>query len=320
MTERRQAPIKAHSVGPVLLAGSTGTIGKAVGKCLEDDSFEVVRLVRATSIGDERLHGDETVLDLSDREAVRLKFEALRPSAIVSCIASRSGSSRDVWAVDHNMNANLLAAAEASGVQHFVLLSAICVQRPKLAFHHAKLAFEAKLMDSPVAHTIVRPTAFFKSLSGQIERVSSGKPFMVFGNGELTQCKPISDRDCARFIVDCLNMPERRGQILPIGGPGPAITMREQGALLFDLLGEEPRYRSLPVGMFDAAAAFFGLAESWSGWAAEKAEYARIARYYATESMLVWGSDDGEYSADATPEFGSDTLRDHYAHLLGLTT
>ncbi|RYE56062.1 MAG: hypothetical protein EOP18_04935, partial [Rhizobiaceae bacterium] len=36
-------------------------------------------------------------------------------------------------------------AAQRAGVGHFVLLSAICVQKPKLAFQQAKLAFEAAL-------------------------------------------------------------------------------------------------------------------------------------------------------------------------------
>jgi len=49
---------------------------------------------------------------------------------------------------------------------------------------------------------------------------------------------------------------------------------------------------------------------------AAKAELARIGRYYATESMLVWDSAAGRYDAAATPEFGSDRLEDHYAALL----
>ncbi|MEL7198373.1 MAG: NAD(P)H-binding protein [Pseudomonadota bacterium] len=301
---------------PVLLAGSTGTIGRAVAQCLVDDGYDLVRLVRRAQTGQSAALGREVVQDIADAGALQRQFEAIRPKAVISCIASRSGAPKDAWAVDHDANANLLAAAEAVGVEHFILLSAICVQKPRLAFQHAKLAFESKLIESSVEHTLVRPTAFFKSLSGQIERVRKGKPFMVFGNGELTRCKPISDRDCARFIVDCLGLPNRRGAILPIGGPGPAITMREQGALLFDALGREPHFRSVPVRMFSAFAGVLGLAEHWSDWAAEKAEYARIARYYATESMLVWDGERAEYSADATPEFGSDTLRDHYARLL----
>jgi divinyl chlorophyllide a 8-vinyl-reductase len=32
--------------------------------------------------------------------------------------------------------------------------------------------------------------------------------------------------------------------------------------------------------------------------------------------MLVWDAQAGRYDADATPEYGSDTLRDHYARVL----
>ena len=45
---------------------------------------------------------------------------------------------------------------------------------------------------------------------------------------------------------------------------------------------------------------------------ASKAELARIGRYYATESMLVWDRDRQCYSESDTPSFGSQTLQDHY--------
>jgi divinyl chlorophyllide a 8-vinyl-reductase len=102
---------------------------------------------------------------------------------------------------------NTLEAARAAGAKHFVLLSAICVQKPLLEFQRAKLKFEAALQvgmasahtplcicmlcqgrmhfQAPHRHTnaelrgmlqgagditysIVRPTAFFKSLAGQV--------------------------------------------------------------------------------------------------------------------------------------------------------
>ena len=49
---------------------------------------------------------------------------------------------------------------------------------------------------------------------------------------------------------------------------------------------------------------------------AAKAELARIGRYYATESMLVWDAAAGRYSAGDTPSTGSQTLGDFYADLL----
>ena len=239
-----------------------------------------------------------------------------RPVTVIPCIASRSGSPRDAQAVDCRANTNPLAAAQDAGAEHFILLSASCVQKPRLAFQHAKLAFESELIASPLDHTIVRPTAFFKSLSGQVAGGARGDRFMVFGNGELTRCKPISDRDCARFVADCVTDPARRNAILPIGGPGPANSMKEQGALLFQAAGREPRFQSIPPAMFKAVARLLSLGAPFSGGLAEKAEYARIAHYYATESMLVLDPETGQYSAAMTPEFGKDRLADHYKLML----
>ena len=64
--------------------------------------------------------------------------------------------------------------AEHIGIGRFVLVSAICVQRPRLAFQHAKLAFEAELAASQLDWTVLRPTALMKSLSGQLARVRPG--------------------------------------------------------------------------------------------------------------------------------------------------
>jgi divinyl chlorophyllide a 8-vinyl-reductase len=190
------------------------------------------------------------------------------------------------------------------------------VQRPKLEFQHAKLAFEKELITSGLIYSIVRPTAFFKSLSGQVERVKKGRPFLVFGDGSLTACKPISDRDIGEFLAGCLEKTERHNQILPIGGPGPAITPREQGEMLFELTRMTPRFRHVPVRLLDAIIAGLSLAGRVMPKLAEKAELARIGRYYATESMLLLDPATGRYNAAATPSTGSDTLKEHYRQLI----
>lgn len=285
----------------IVVAGASGTIGSSVAAALKSDGHSVLCLSRD---------------DFADASQLAQAVTAARPDTVISCIASRSGAPKDAEAVDFDANLALLKATESAGADHFILLSAICVQRPRLAFQHAKIAFERALKASQLDHTIIRPTAFFKSLSGQVGRVANGGKFFLFGDGELTRCKPISDGDLARFIADSVTDPARRNQVLPIGGPGPAISLREQGEMLFDLLGESPRFRSISPRMFTAAARVLTLGAPLSNWFAEKAEYARIAHYYATESMLVFDPVTGRYDADATPEFGSDTLREHYARMI----
>lgn len=84
--------------------------------------------------------------------------------AIISCMASRTGTKEDAWAIDYQAHLNILNAAKSAGIKQFILLSAICVQKPRLAFQYAKLEFEKALMESGLCYSIVRPTAFFKSL------------------------------------------------------------------------------------------------------------------------------------------------------------
>ena len=299
----------------VCVAGGTGTIGRAVVRNLAKRGHVVSCLSRRPDDGLAAI-AQVILADLSDTNVLGRTFGEGRFDAVISCIASRTGVPGDAWAVDHRANLNLLDAAKEAGIGHFVLLSAICVQKPLLAFQHAKLAFEAALAASGIRYSIVRPTAFFKSLSGQIERVKAGKPFLVFGNGELTACKPISDGDLAAYIAECLEHEERWNRVLPIGGPGPALTPRQQGEALFAMLGKEPRFRSVPLGLLDTIAGMLGLAGKVIPSLATKAELARIGRYYASESMLVLDPATGRYDADATPSTGSDTLFDHYRAVL----
>ena len=47
--------------------------------------------------------------------------------------------------IDYQATKNCLDVARASGTSHFVLLSAICVQKPELEFQRAKLRLENDL-------------------------------------------------------------------------------------------------------------------------------------------------------------------------------
>ena len=309
------------------MLGATGTIGRATVRALVRRGHEVVCFVRPRAGVGGRLAPDDSarllagasvrIGDVSDPASLaRDGFRRERFDTIVSCLASRTGAPRDAWAIDHSAHLHALAAARHAGVGQFVLLSAICVQKPLLAFQHAKLAFEQTLIESGLGYSIVRPTAYFKSLSGQIERVKQGKPFLVFGDGTLTACKPIGDDDLGDYLASCLTDPSRHQRVLPIGGPGEAITPRQQGEQLFALLGRPPRFKHVPVALLDIIIGGLATAGRVVPALAAKAELARIGRYYATESMLVLDPETGRYDAAATPSTGSETLFDFYAGLV----
>jgi divinyl chlorophyllide a 8-vinyl-reductase len=311
----------------VFVLGATGTIGRATVRALMHQGHEVVCFIRPRAGMRETLTQDETAQwlegalirhgDVNDPTSLKNQgFRDEKFDVVVSCLASRTGAPKDAWAIDYQAHVYALDCAKQAGVSQFVLLSAICVQKPSLAFQQAKLAFEKILMESGMTYSIVRPTAFFKSLSGQIERVRKGKPFLVFGDGTLTSCKPISDSDLGDYLADCLNDQTRHNRILPIGGPGAAITPREQGEKLFALLNKEVRFKHVPVAFLDVIIAVLSILGRVIPVLAAKAELARIGRYYATESMLVWDAQSGTYNALATPSTGTQTLFDYYADVV----
>ena len=310
----------ALPVKKVLLLGATGTIGRATARALVDAGHETVCVVRHGSAGHTLPMACQVrQMDVTDAKAIAHGISGERFDAVISCLASRTGVPGDAWSIDHGANMAALAAAKAASIPHFIVLSAICVQKPHLAFQHAKLAFEAVLKDSGLLWTIVRPTAFFKSLSGQVDRVNAGKPFMVFGDGRLTACKPISDRDLAVFLVACLTDADRQNRVIPIGGPGPAITPLDQATYLFDRLGRPSKITKVSPSLLSTVAGILGPLGMIAPTLAEKAALARIGHYYATESMLVWDEAAKRYDAGATPETGSDTLFRHYDRLIAGT-
>ena len=106
----------------------------------------------------------------------------------------------------------------------------------------------------------MRPTAFFKSVSGQLELLQQGWPFVMFGDGKICQCNPIAEQDLAAFMINCIEDSSKWNRILEIGGPDEGMTMKAQGDMIFSILGKQPKFWTAPIALFDAiinALAFF---------------------------------------------------------------
>ena len=150
---------RSHTPRRVFLLGATGTIGRATAPALVRRGHDVVCLVRPRAGVGDRLSRENSLRllegasvrfgDVTDATSLgRDGFRDERFDVLVSCLASRTGEPGDAWAIDHDAHVTALAAARGAGVTQVVLLSALCVQKPRLAFQHAKLAFEAVLIGS----------------------------------------------------------------------------------------------------------------------------------------------------------------------------
>ena len=295
----------------IFVAGATGYIGKNVVKSALEQNFDVIAATRKESAD----------FGLKDQNLTMIKISESDDSWIanlkdidvfISCLASRSGEPKDAHHVDFKLNNLLLEKAKSIECSQFILLSAICVQKPKLDFQFEKLAFEEKLRNSGLNFSIIRPTAYFKSLSGQIENIKKGKPYIYFGDGKLTQCNPISEQDLSLFILSCIRDKNKWKKLLPIGGPNQSLTPKNVGEMLFEIFEVTPKYRSFPTKILDVIGLFFLIGSPFSNWAKNKYELIKIAKYYATESMLVWDEDKMCYDPFKTPSTGKDTLEQYF--------
>lgn len=326
------APVAANVAGltgqtmKLVVFGGTGYIGRAAVQELAARGHSVVVCTRSNSgIGGKQTkedvqasfdgQGDITVVetDVTDPAALDKLYSSLEPPAqgAVCCLASRSGGRQDSFDIDYQATVNCVEASRKAGLEQFVLLSAVCVQRPLLAFQEAKLQAEADLCKEgeKMSYSIVRPTAFFKSLLGQVKGVQGGAPYVMFGDGTEVRCKPISEEDLASFMADCFWDPAKKNAILPIGGPGPALSFKEQGELLFSLVKQEPNFICVPYGVFDFVQGILDFIAGLFPSQSDLAEYGRIGRYYAEQSMLVLDPATGKYSEELTPSYGRTDLR-----------
>jgi divinyl chlorophyllide a 8-vinyl-reductase len=235
----------------VVVVGASGYIGKAVVRESVRRGYPTVAVVRdARNAKDEPKFAGATVVetDVTDPAALAA-FPAMAAGAVdvvISCLASRTGTKSDSFAIDYQATLNCLEAARAAGARHFVLLSAYCVKSAErrdpyaLQFQYAKKQFEEKLQAATgdVSHSIVRPTAFFKSVSGQLEVVESGAPFVYFdlGGGRSATCNPISEADLAVALVDTIADPTRKDKVWNLGGPDEGLSMEAQGKMLHGVL------------------------------------------------------------------------------------
>lgn len=301
----------------IFVAGSTGYIGKNVVKYALDNGFDVVTAKRHSDNKPGQLNKKLKVIKISNNDNNWIA-DLEKVDVIISCLASRTGEPKDAHLVDYKLNCLLLEKAKALKCSQFILLSAICVQKPRLAFQFEKLAFEEELKKSGLNFSIVRPTAYFKSLSGQIENIKKGKPYVYFGDGQITQCNPISEKDLSLYILSCIKDKTKWRKILPIGGPKQSITPKDIGKILFEIFEVSPKYKSFPTKLLDAIRLFLLLISPFSNWAKNKSELIKIAKYYATESMLIWDEKKECYDANMTPSTGKDTLRDYFYSIKNL--
>jgi uncharacterized protein YbjT (DUF2867 family) len=218
-----------------LVVGSTGLLGGMIARSLVEKG-KPVRVLARTGATD--IPGAEAVLaDLKDRASLDKACRGVK-TVITTANSAQRGGDDNVASVDVQGNINIIDAAKAAGVGHFIFISAAHVDEASpLPLFAAKARTERYLRDSGVPWTIVAPHAFmevwFPTLIGSA--LGAGKPVALVGGGTKRHSF-IAVGDVAAFAVACVDNPSALGQRLLLGGP-EALSFRDLAAKAGEIAG-----------------------------------------------------------------------------------
>jgi len=206
----------------ILIVTANSTLGSAVVRRLLAQGNPVRGLVRSPEKGEPpRELGAEVVIgDLRDPASLARACEGV--DQVVAAAHSLLGRGKDASKfVDLQGHKDLIDAAKAAGVQHFVYTSIYpCDGFDCVPFVRMKQEVERYLEASGLRHTIIRPTAFMEAHAEAL----IGKPILetgkvsLFGRGDNPRNFVAAD-DVARIVVKVLTDREMRGGVVDVGGP-----------------------------------------------------------------------------------------------------
>jgi len=207
-----------------LVVGSTGELGTAICRRLRDKGLSVRGLVRASSDPAKVSHlqslNVETVQgNLRDRATLDVACRGVE-TVISTATAMLSRQPDDtIQSVDQAGQIDLVDAAKAAGVVHFIYISYSKNLDADCPLTTAKRTVEQHLMQSGMGYTILRPSCFMEVwLSPIVGFDYLHAKATIYGSGN-NRLSWISRGDVAAFAVAALENPAARNTILELGGP-----------------------------------------------------------------------------------------------------
>jgi NADH dehydrogenase len=206
----------------VLIIGGTGTLGKELcHQLVAENSYKIAVLTREpkknglfTEGGIQLIKGDLT-------DAASLQTACKGMDIVIAAAHSLLGKGKySSEKVDDKGHRDLIDAAKAAGVQHFIYASAIgASQDSPIDFWRTKATIENYLKQSGLNYTILRGAAFMEFHVHEM----IGKPVLakgkatILGKGE-NPTNFVSVKDMAQYAVLSLKNDELKNKTLEIGG------------------------------------------------------------------------------------------------------
>lgn len=203
-----------------LVTGATGGLGKRVMRLLQSQEQPVRAFVRLTSrYGEFEQRGAEVFIgDLLQERDIQKSCQGV--DFVISTHGTNASGRGTAQEIDYRANIDLIDAAKAAGVKHFVFISVLGVDRgyEDAPVFKAKWAVEQYLKASGLNYTILRPSGFASNLLPLAEQFRQTGIYLLVGDAK-TRTSIVSTDDLARIAVDAITTPAARNQTFSVGGP-----------------------------------------------------------------------------------------------------
>ncbi|MGE7387823.1 SDR family oxidoreductase [Streptomyces sp. NPDC004126] len=211
--------------------GGTGLIGSQVVKILNAAGHEAVP------------HSQSTGVDVITGQGVE---EAVARADVVVNLTNSPTFDEASPAFFRTSMDNLLAAAQKSGIGHFVILSIVGADKvPELDYYRAKVLQEGALAVGPIPYSIVRATQFMEFMEAVLSWTTDGDTVRL----PPTPIQPIASKDVANAVAEVAAGDPVNG-IHNIGGP-EVFPLDELGRITLSHKGDNRTVVTDPTaGMF----------------------------------------------------------------------
>ena len=197
------------------VAGATGATGSRIVRQLVDRGVPVVAFVRDAAAARTTLPAEVTLAEgnVNDKASIRAALSGC--TVLISATGARPGfDPTGPYQVDYEGTKNLVDMAKETGIDHFVMVSSLCVSR---FFHPLNLFFlilywkqqaEAYLQASGLTYTIVRP-------GGLKDDDTDTRPLIMAPADTLFEGS-VPRLKVAQVCVEALFLPQSRNKVVEI--------------------------------------------------------------------------------------------------------
>jgi NAD(P)H dehydrogenase (quinone) len=246
----------------VVVTGATGHLGRHVLEALLSRGVPAGEIVavgrKLDTIKDFADRGVRTAhVDYSDPESLRAAFEGAEKVLLIS------GSDVGQRIPQH---ANVIEAAKAAGVEHFVYTSILGADTTTMGLADDHKATEARLRESGIPFTVLRNGWYLENYLGQLTTaVQMGVIYGSSGEGRISAAARADFAEAAAAALtgaiptgESPTGESPTGAIYELGGD-KAFTMAELAAEITAHTGTQVTYQNLPQAEYEQALIQAGL-------------------------------------------------------------